>query len=205
PASMRCTAPRRSGRLTAQAKTLARTSSPKNRRPKRCGSDQRGRLMAASATRYYFGGMRSAPSRRMVSPFNIAFSTMWRAKAANSGGLPSRGGKGICAASAWRCGSGSSASIGVSNVPGAIVHTRIPTGARSRAIGSVIATTPPFGAGRVLGHLRSAQAQDVEGADEIDLDDLGEDLERHRPGLAGGLHGRAGAGAIYVDVNGAEG
>ena len=32
----------------------------------------------------YFGGIRSAPSRRIDSPLSIAFSTMWRASAANS-------------------------------------------------------------------------------------------------------------------------
>ena len=46
------------------------------------------------------------------------------------------------AASAWRCASGSMASIGVSNVPGAMVTTRTPTEARSRAAGSVSPTTP---------------------------------------------------------------
>src|SRR5262245_58936010 len=59
PASMRCTAPRRSGKLIAQARTLARTSSPKNRRPKRCGADQRGRLMTVSAISEFGRGLSS--------------------------------------------------------------------------------------------------------------------------------------------------
>ena len=44
----------------------------------------------------------------------------------------------ICAASAWRCESGSMESIGVSKVPGAIVITRICIRARSRAVYSPI-------------------------------------------------------------------
>src|ERR1035437_9624004 len=92
------------------------------------------------------GGIRSAPSRRIVSPLSIPFSTMWRASAAYSDGLPSRCGNGICAASALRFAWGKPASIGVSKVPGAIVQTRMPSDARSRAIGNVIETTPPFDA-----------------------------------------------------------
>src|SRR6185295_124020 len=94
----------------------------------------------------HFGAIRIAPSSRIVSPFSITFSTMCRTSAANSAGRPSRDGNGICAASACRTGSGAIASMGVSKVPGAIVHTRIPSEARSRAIGNVMPTTPPFDA-----------------------------------------------------------
>ena len=41
-------------------------------------------------------------------------------------------------------GSGSERSSGVANRPGAMVHTRMPCCARSRAIGSVMPTTPPL-------------------------------------------------------------
>ena len=41
---------------------------------------------------------------------------------------------------------GSPSTIGVWNSPGAIVTTRIPALANSRAAGSVMATTPPFDA-----------------------------------------------------------
>jgi hypothetical protein len=51
---------------------------------------------------------------------------------------------GMVASSALRTGSGSVASIGVSKVPGAMVHTRTPIEAWSRAIGKVIDTTPPL-------------------------------------------------------------
>src|SRR2546427_2319089 len=94
----------------------------------------------------YLGGMRSAPSSRMGSPFSIAFSMMWRASAAYSLGRPRRDGNGISAASFWRWSSGSMASMGVSKVPGAMVTTRMPSPARSRAMGSVMPTTPPFDA-----------------------------------------------------------
>src|SRR5919198_1534128 len=71
---------------------------------------------------------------------------MWRTRAANSSGLPSRFGNGICCSSDSRMSSLSRASIGVSAGPGAIVITRIPARPRSRAIGSVIPTTPAFDA-----------------------------------------------------------
>src|SRR3954452_19708177 len=94
----------------------------------------------------HFGGIRSAPSRRIVSPFSIWFSAMWTASAPNSSGWPRRDGCGIAAPSAVRASSGSAARSGVSNVPGAIVTTRMPTRARSRAAGSVKPTIPAFDA-----------------------------------------------------------
>ena len=57
---------------------------------------------------------------------------MWHASAANSGGCPSRDGNGICSPSAVRDSSGSAASSGVSKVPGAIVHTRMPVAGLAR-------------------------------------------------------------------------
>ena len=71
---------------------------------------------------------------------------MCRTSAANSAGLPSRDGNGTCCASDWRAASGSAASSGVSNVPGAMVITRMPTRANSRAMGSVMPTMPPLDA-----------------------------------------------------------
>src|SRR2546425_10752258 len=92
----------------------------------------------------YFGAMRIAPSRRIVSPFNISFSMMCLARAAYSLGRPRRDGKGTCCPSEIRASSDRLPIIGVSNVPGAIVMTRIPKRANSRAMGSVIATMPPL-------------------------------------------------------------
>src|SRR3954447_23616233 len=92
----------------------------------------------------HFGGMRRAPSSRIVSPFSIWFSAMWTASCANSRGSPRRDGWGMAAPSAVRDSSGSAAKSGVSNVPGAIVQTRIPTRARSRAAGSVRPAMPAF-------------------------------------------------------------
>jgi len=61
----------------------------------------------------YFGAMRIAPSRRMVSPLSILFSMMCWTRAANSGGRPSRLGNGTCCASEACAASGSPASSGV--------------------------------------------------------------------------------------------
>ena len=80
----------------------------------------------------------------MVSPFSMTFSMMWTASAAYSAGCPSLGGKGTCLPSEIRAGSGRVAIMGVSNSPGAMVQTRMPSSARSRAMGSVMPTTPPF-------------------------------------------------------------
>src|SRR6266446_4880665 len=93
---------------------------------------------------HYRGCIRIAPSSRIVSPFSIAFSMMCRASAANSAGRPRRDGKGTCLPSDVRTGSGRVARSGVSKMPGAIVTTRIPSSARSRATGSVMPTMPPF-------------------------------------------------------------
>src|SRR5262245_53722849 len=103
----------------------------------------RERATLASRQHYHFGDMRKAPSRRITSPLSIAFSMMCLASAAYSAGSPSRGGNGICAPSDFLMSSGNPASSGVSNRPGAMVTTRMPDRARSRAIGSVIPTIPP--------------------------------------------------------------
>ena len=59
-------------------------------------------------------------------------------------GRPRRDGNGTCWPSDSRIDSGIAASIGVSKMPGAIVITRMPNRAISRAIGSVMLTMPPF-------------------------------------------------------------
>ena len=80
----------------------------------------------------------------MTSPLRWPLATMWAASCANSAGSPSRFGKGIAAASDCCTASGSSFISGVANRPGAIVQTRMPHCARSRASGSVMPTTPPL-------------------------------------------------------------
>src|SRR5213594_1928035 len=87
-----------------------------------------------------------APSSRIVSPFSITLVMMWQASAAYSSGWPSRDGNGTCLASEARTGSGSVPSRGVSKIPGAIVTTRTPSSARSRATGRVMPTMPPLDA-----------------------------------------------------------
>ncbi len=79
-----------------------------------------------------------------MEPFSIGLAAIEATSSAYSSGLPSRLGKGIVAPSASRAGSGSAASSGVSKRPGAIVITRIPRLARSRAAGRVMPTMPPF-------------------------------------------------------------
>ena len=71
-------------------------------------------------------------------------ATMWATSSAYSSGRPSRRGNGIALASDACASSGSIATMGVANTPGAMVHTRTPSEARSRAAGRVMATTPPL-------------------------------------------------------------
>ena len=119
---------------------------------------------------------------------------------------------------------GMALSIGVSMIPGAMVTTRIPCRASSRAIGSVIATIPPLdaaypasanlaierrhrcrvnddtsltiGAGILAGNGCRSQAQHVEGADQVDLHRTREALEAVRSVPAEDLFRRSDACAI---------
>ena len=88
--------------------------------------------------------MRIAPSSRIVSPLSIGLSMIERAILAYSDGSPSRLGNGTCAPSERCASSGREASSGVRNRPGAMVHTRMPERANSRAMGMVMPTIPPL-------------------------------------------------------------
>ncbi|MNO04288.1 hypothetical protein D3C81_2252710 [compost metagenome] len=66
------------------------------------------------------------------------------ASVAYSAGLPRRLGKGTDAASAALTLSGAPCSSGVLKMPGSMVLTRMPSPIRSRAMGSVMPTTPAF-------------------------------------------------------------
>ena len=66
------------------------------------------------------------------------------ASEANSSGWPSRCGNGIAAASESCTSCGQASQQRVKNSPGAMVTTRMPNCASSRAIGRVMATIPPF-------------------------------------------------------------
>src|SRR5581483_6044587 len=83
--------------------------------------------------RGYFGAMRSEASRRTTSPLRYGLSIMCIASSANSSGWPSRCGKGIAAASESCASCGRLPSSGVRNRPGAMVSTRMPNCASSRA------------------------------------------------------------------------
>ena len=69
---------------------------------------------------------------------------MASASLAYSSGRARRCGKGTPAANPARNSSDTVASIGVSTMPGAMVTTRMPYWARSRAAGSVSPTMPPL-------------------------------------------------------------
>src|SRR6185295_18821073 len=120
-----------------------------------------------------------------------------------SAGVPRRLGKGTPAANASCTSCGIENSIGVPKMPGAIVMLRMPLRARSRAIGSVMPTTPPLlaayaawsiwpskaatlagGLGLVLAHRLGSEPDHVEAADQVDRHDLGKQLERMRAVLA---------------------
>src|SRR3546814_8750555 len=85
-----------------------------------CSSD----LGPAADSFHHFGAMRIAPSRRMTSPFSIGLRTMLSTSWAYSSGLPRRLGWGTCLPRLSCAACGSPASIGVQNIPGAMVMTR---------------------------------------------------------------------------------
>jgi hypothetical protein len=66
-----------------------------------------------------YGGIRSAPSRRITSPFKYGLSIMEHTKRPNSSGLPSLLGKGGDCPSSLLTASGKPSSSGVKNSPGA--------------------------------------------------------------------------------------
>ena len=109
--------------------------------------------------------------------------------------------------------------------PGAIVITRIPWRASSRAIGKVMETTSPLDAEYaacdlslvggvrggvdddaalavlvrlVAGDLRSGEADDVEGSGQVDLDHRSEEVEREGPSSSFPDHARRRADARTV-------
>ena len=74
----------------------------------------------------------------------MLFSMICRTSAAYSSGRPRRGGNGTLAPRESRTSWGMPAIIGVSKMPGAMVITRMPKRASSRAMGRVMPTTPLF-------------------------------------------------------------
>ena len=90
----------------------------------------------------YRGGILRAPSSRIVSPFSIGFSTMWRARAANSAGSAEPVGEGDLGAELVARLLGQRRQQRGVEVPGAIVTTRTPRLARSRAAGQREADDP---------------------------------------------------------------
>lgn len=105
---------------------------------------QKGHLICFRLTQR--GAMRSAPSSRITSPFKYPFRIQCRTNSANSRGLPRRLGKGTDAARLVCVSSRSEPRSGVCIMPGAMVRTRMPNCASSRAAGMVRETIPPFDA-----------------------------------------------------------
>jgi hypothetical protein len=148
----------------------------------------------------------------MTSPLSMPLSTMCATSEAYSLGRPRRAGWGTCASRAAVTSSGRPASIGVAKVPGATVTTRMSLSARSRAAGEGEGDDATLGRGirglsdlsveggdgrchhddpavtvnrLVLAHGLGGQAEDVERADQVDVNDGSEGLE-----LQGDLCGR---------------
>ena len=167
----------------------------------------------------------------MTSPLSIGFSTMCTASAPYSSGSPSRAGCGTCWPSDFCASSGSEPSSGVLNRPGAMVTTRIrlarqvagdrqghaDDAALGRRVGGLADLAVERGDRRGvdddaallaerlgLGDPLGGQPQHVERADQVDLDDLLERVERERAVLAQRLDRVADARAVDVDAQRAE-
>jgi len=81
----------------------------------------------------HYGCIRSAPSKRITSPFSIGFSTMHCTRCANSSGKPSRGGNGTVLDRNCRTLSGSVPSSGVSIKPTtSVFHIKVTRNPSSR-------------------------------------------------------------------------
>ena len=92
----------------------------------------------------YRGGIRSAPSSLMVSPFIIGFSAMWQASARELLGPAEPGREGDLLAQRLARLLGEGGQQRRVEEAGRDGHTRMPLRARSRAAGRVRPTTPPL-------------------------------------------------------------
>jgi hypothetical protein len=95
---------------------------------------------------YNLLGILIAPSNRNTVPFSIEFSTLCLTILANSSGFPGRTGNSITLSKLFRAFSGNRLVILLSNRLGAMVTTRTPYRARSRASGSVSDAIAPLDA-----------------------------------------------------------
>ena len=89
-------------------------------------------------------GIRIAPSSLMTSPFSMVFSMPCLTSSANSLAFPARFGNSMTLSKDFLAFSPIIEVIRDSKSEGAIVKTRIPYGARSRASGSVMDLTAPL-------------------------------------------------------------
>ena len=169
---------------------------------------------AAAGLPAYFGAIRIAPSRRIVSPFSIGLATIAATSCANSLGLaePARE-RDVRAERRLRVAPGGPRAAACRRGPGRSSSTRIPRGARSRAAGSVMPTIPRLrrrvgdladlavergdrggadedaalapSSGSLLVHRRRREPHQVEHADQVDLDDVVEEVRAGAGPLAG--------------------
>lgn len=91
-------------------------------------------------------GILDPPSSRITVPLSMTFSTTALTSAANSCPVPPLFGNSMLFSRLFRTLSLMTAVMGVSNVPGAIVTTRIPKRDKSRVSGSVMLATAPLDA-----------------------------------------------------------
>src|SRR5512146_2936238 len=83
-------------------------------------------VLVVSRCVHYCGCMRTAPSSRMVSPFNIGISKAATTSRANSSGFPRRLGKGIWLAREACSSALMESTMGVWKMPGAMERQRMP-------------------------------------------------------------------------------
>src|SRR5665213_2910569 len=115
---------------------------------------------------------------------------MNRTRSAYSRGSPSRLGNGTEAPSESCAACGSAFSIGVPKMPGAIAMTRMPNCDSALSVGEW----------REVLHVGGDEPHHVEGAGEIDRDDLLELGKRHRAVAADHSFGRTDSGAVDQDA-----
>ena len=181
----------------------------------------------------YFGGIRRAPSRRIVSPLSIGLATIWPTSWAYSAGRPRREGKGMPAPSACArllgqrgeqrrveeaggdrhdpdAARGHVARRRQGHADDAALRGRVGDLADLAVVGGDRGGVDADAAlallvGLVLAHRRRRQAQHVEGADQVDLDHVGEELEVVGAALVGDPLGPADPGAADRDAQPAVG
>jgi hypothetical protein len=140
--------------------------------------------------------MRSAPSRRIVSPFKNAFSHSWTTSCAYSSGLPKRFGNGIDARERKRQGDDPAFRRRVRSLADLAFERRDRRGHHDDAAFTVFERLE-------RGDVACRQARHVERTDQVHADHALEIGERHRTVAADHPARRPDAGAVHHDPRGA--